>query len=51
MKRVYRRPWIKAVEIKQCNMVCTSEDDEVKSMSIELNDYSTYSGTGINSDF
>lgn len=62
MKKNYKLPRMRAVEIKESDMLCTSENDEVKPTLIDMNDYSTYedkprsnsvdwNGVGTGSDF
>lgn len=47
MKKNYKLPRMRAVEIKASDMLCTSE--KPTPMSVELNDYSTYEDTPRNS--
>lgn len=52
MKKKYLRPWLRVVEINGDDIVSTSgEDDKMRPMSIELDDYDTYNGEGTRSDF
>ena len=62
MKKNYKLPRMRAVEIKESDMLCTSETDAVKTMRINMNDYGTYedkprsnsvdwNGVGTGSDF
>lgn len=41
MKKSYRRPWLKVVELNENDMVCTSGTSTSK-MYIEMKDYDTY---------
>lgn len=45
MKKNYKLPRMRAVEIKESDMLCTSENDEVKPTLIDMNDYDTYKDT------
>lgn len=47
MKKNYKLPRMRAVEIKASSLLSGSgEDDNVRSMSIELKDYDTYGASG-----
>lgn len=50
MKKKYLRPWLRVVEINGDDIVCTSGED-MKPMSIELDNYDTYNGEDTRSDF
>lgn len=62
MKKNYKHPRMRAVEIKASRLLSGSETDAVKHMRINMNDYSTYedkprsnsvdwNGVGTGSDF
>lgn len=46
MKKNYKLPRMRAVEIKESDMLCNT--GAVKSMKVELNDYSTHEALGDN---
>lgn len=49
MKKNYKLPRMRAVEIKESNLLSDSETDAVKPMLIDMNDYDTYKDTPRNS--
>lgn len=45
MKKNYKLPRMRAVEIKESSLLSDSETDAVKPMLIDMNDYDTYQDT------